>query len=63
MVFDDKISSVVCGCKTPDQLDCALTYAKLALKAKLIGPHKYHFIYGTITTLKSLLIKKKAELL
>jgi hypothetical protein len=55
MDFDDKLSAVVCRCKTPAQLDCSLVYAKLALKAGLIGQYKYHFAWGTINALKAVI--------
>lgn len=59
--FDDKLSDVICGCKTVDQLNCALTYAKLARKSGRIGQHKYHFAWGTITTLKAVIGKSKEQ--
>lgn len=58
MDINDKLSAAVCGCKTPQQLDCALTYAKLARKAKLIGEKQFHFVWGSIVVLKSILLKK-----
>jgi hypothetical protein len=55
MNLDDKISAVICSCKTVDQLSVAHQYVKLARKAHHIGQHKYHFMYGVITALKGVL--------
>ncbi len=58
MSLDDKISSVICSCKTVDQLNVAHNYVKLARKNNYIGQHRYHFMWGVITALKGVLTPK-----
>ena len=55
MDIDDKISAVICSCKTVEQLSVAHKYVKLARKGAYIGDKKYHFMYGVITALKAAL--------
>jgi hypothetical protein len=53
--FNEKLTSVVCSCKTVEQLNVALAYTKQARKNKNIGDKKYHFMFGVITALKGVL--------
>tara|TARA_R110002111_G_scaffold93554_3_gene145242 strand:- start:865 stop:1050 length:186 start_codon:yes stop_codon:yes gene_type:complete len=55
--FNDKLSAVVCSCKTLAQLNVALAYAKQARKNNTIGDNRYFFTFGTITALKGVLSK------
>lgn len=55
--FNEKLSNVICSCKTVDQLNVALAYAKQARKNKTIGDKSYHFTFGVITALKGVLSK------
>lgn len=55
--FDSKLSAVICSCKTPEQLNVALAYAKQARKNKTIGDNRYFFTFGVITALKGVLSK------
>lgn len=59
--LDDKIASVICSCKTVDQLNVAHRYVKLALKGNLIGQRRYYFMWGVITALKGILNNKQPD--
>jgi len=60
--IDNKISAVVCSCKTVDQLNVAHRYAKLARKGGHIGQHRYHLIWGVIIALKGVLRKANSPI-
>tara|TARA_R110002110_G_scaffold156066_5_gene350888 strand:+ start:227 stop:412 length:186 start_codon:yes stop_codon:yes gene_type:complete len=55
--FDSKLIAIVCSCKTLEQLNVALAYAKQARKNKTIGANRYFFTLGVITALKGALSK------
>ena len=55
--FNEKLASVVCSCKTLEQLNVALAYAKQARKNNTIGDNRYFFTFGVITAFKGALRK------